>query len=77
MKRWVVLLRGLPSEVVPVQAWLNANNILTLTRTIIEVGGVMELLVPDDKVSAAKELLATISQHSRDEERETGGDWDE
>ena len=76
MRRWVVLLRGLPSEVTPVQAWLNANNIPTLTRTLAEVGGVMELLVPDDKVSTAKELLSAISQHSH-EDSEMRGDWDE
>lgn len=76
MRQWVVLLRGLPSEVTSVQAWLNANNIPTLTRTIAEVGGVMELLVPDDKVAAAKELLSAISQHSHEDD-EARGDWDE
>ncbi len=77
MRQWIVLLRGLPSEVAPVQAWLNANNIPTLTRTIAGVGGIVELLVPDDKVSAAKELLSAISQHSHHDESETRGDWDE
>ncbi|MFN3420433.1 MAG: hypothetical protein ACK40X_01735 [Armatimonadota bacterium] len=76
MKRWIVLMRGLPSEIVPVQAFLNAHQIPTLSRTIMEVGGVMELLVPDDKVSDAKELLSAISQtsHEYDEAR---GEWDE
>lgn len=76
MKRWIVLLRGLPSEVTPIQALLNAHEIPTLTRTIAGVGGIMELLVPDDKVSDAKELLSAISQttHEDDEGR---GEWDE
>lgn len=76
MKRWIVLLRGSPSEVTPVQAFLSAHEIPTLTRTMVEIGGVMELLVPDDKVSDAKELLSAISQtpHEYDEAR---GEWDE
>ncbi len=76
MKRWVVLLRGLPSEVTPVQALLNAHQIPTLTRTVVEIGGIMELLVPDDKVSDAKELLSAIS-HTSHTEDEARGEWDE
>ncbi len=76
MKRWIVLLRGMPSEVAPVQALLNAHEIPTLTRTIAEIGGVMELLVPDDKVSDAKELLSAIS-HTSHTEDEARGEWDE
>lgn len=76
MKRWVVLLRGLPSEIAPAQALLNAHQIPTIMRTIVEIGGVMELLVPDDKVLDAKELLSAISQTSHEED-EARGEWDE
>ncbi len=76
MKRWVVLLRGSPSEVAPAQAFLNAHGIPTHTRTIIEIGGMMELLVPDDKVADAKELLSAIS-HAAHEDDEVRGEWDE
>lgn len=76
MKRWIVLLRGLPSEVAPVQALLNAHEIPTLTRTIVEIGGVMELLVPDDKFADAKELLSAISQTSHEDD-EARGECDE
>ncbi|MDW8029370.1 MAG: hypothetical protein RMK94_13365 [Armatimonadota bacterium] len=76
MKRWVVLLRGLPSEVTPAQALLNAHQIPTIMRTIVEIGGIMELLVPDDKFSDAKELLLAVNQNT-DENDEVRGEWDE
>ncbi len=77
MSQWTVLMRGTAGEIAVVQSWLNANEIPTITRTAEVHGGIVELLVPVNKVARAKELLAAIShsQHAHDDE--TRGDWDE
>jgi len=78
MAGWVILLRGLLSEIAAVQSWLNANRIPTLVRNADMHGSLMELLVPTDKVAVAKELLAALMPLPTEEhEDHRGGEWDE
>ncbi len=75
---WVVLLRGLLSEISFAQSVLNAHQIPTFVRGTDLHGITMELLVPSDQVKKAREVLSsTLATATEETDRDQGSDWDE
>ncbi len=75
---WVVLLRGVLSEISFAQSVLNAHQIPTFVRGVDPYGIAMELLVPFDQVKKAREVLSSALAIATEEtDGDQGSDWGE